>query len=126
VKAAVGCGGVSKGGKTVADRKVDGGFNVHGYGSFSWRRSPGTGYLAEGAAFQGFIFSTFFISQSAFSQFVISQPVISQPVQGKGGVAYRRSDNSSDYRDAPWTYAADAGACGGVSGELTQIFDAGV
>jgi hypothetical protein len=27
-------------GEEKADKKVDGGFNVHGYGSFSWRKSP--------------------------------------------------------------------------------------
>jgi hypothetical protein len=51
VEAAVGCGGVGNGEKTVADRKVDGGFNVYGYCSFSRRNSPYTGYPTEDTAF---------------------------------------------------------------------------
>jgi len=42
---------------------------------------------------------------------------------GQGGFTGRRSYDSQDHEHAPWADAADAGACGGASGELSQVHD---
>src|SRR5438445_6679255 len=84
-----------------ADRRVDGGFKVHVHSSLSrskWPSSPYTRAIAKTAG-------------------------VSQPVAGQGGIECGRSDDSSHHQHASWADAADAGACGGVPGELPEVFD---
>src|SRR5580704_17138341 len=83
---------------TWADRKVDGGFNVHVHSSLSWSHSPCSRALAKGTG-------------------------VSQPVAGQGSDERWRPDDPSHHQHASWAYAADAGARRGVPGDLTQILD---